>query len=74
MIYFIRKLSACLPEHFTGTRTMETVRKSLDGKLCIMVFEEDDVPDEWEDGSNVDEMISFINSEDNKGVWWSDDM
>lgn len=72
MIYFIRPFSALGDEHFQLPRTRDTVRRSLDGMLCIVAFDPGTEPDGWADGMDADTMRILLESEDQVDIWWSD--
>lgn len=73
MIYYIRTYAECLPEHFQPPRTPDTVRRSLDGTLCILAFDDGTAPHGWADGMTLTALLHVINAAESSGIWNSPD-
>lgn len=73
-IYFIRVFADVDDAHFQVPRSRETVRRSLDGDLCLLVFEPQDVPVGWTDGVDTETMRETLNAPDALGVWYIEDI
>lgn len=74
MIYFIRTFSGLLLEHFQSPRRPDTVRRSLDGNLCILAFDEGTSPAGRSDGMSQEEIQLRLGSAESEGVWWTFDV
>lgn len=71
LIYFIRAVDTLSPEDVAAPRTLDTLRRSLDGELCIVAYDEDQVPTGWVDGMSAEQCMATIGAPDAQGVWWS---
>jgi hypothetical protein len=70
-MYFIRPLADVPDALFVPPRSRESVRRSMNGELCVLAFAPDDVPDGWVDGRTVDEMREHLALPEHAGVWYS---
>jgi hypothetical protein len=70
-VYFIRTLADVPDALFAPPRSRDTVRRSMNGELCVLAFAENEVPDGWVDGRTVDEMREHLALPEHEGVWWS---
>lgn len=68
--YFIRPVKDVLPEHIQAPRRMETLRRSLDGQLCILVFDEGTEPIGWTDGMDDDSIKALLDAPSSDGIWY----
>lgn len=69
MLYFIRTYDEMEEEHFQAPRTPSSVRRSLDGTLCVLAFDEGTEPTGWTDGVNADAMKEYLRAPEHNGVW-----
>lgn len=74
LVYFIRSVEAIAPDEIAPPRGLATVRRSLDGKLCVLAFAPDDIPKGGNDGMPQDEMRAVLSGPDAKGVWWVEEV
>lgn len=74
MVYYIRPFEALSPEHFQQPRTPESVRRSLDGTLCVLAFDDGTQPDGWDDGMDETSFREHLNSPESEGVWYTNDI
>lgn len=70
MIYFIRPFDGLSPEHFQAPRTPESVRRSLDGTLCVLAFDDGTEPEVWEDGVSAEVIAAYLRAPEHSGVWY----
>lgn len=68
-VYFIRPTADVLRKDVAAPRTLDTLRRSLDGELCIVAFVNGNVPEGWEDGMTAEECMAIINAPDAMGIW-----
>lgn len=69
-VYFIRPTTILGDVDPPGARTPETVRRSLDGKLCVLVYPPGAVPDAWDDGMSADQVRALLQGPEGLGVWY----
>lgn len=70
-VYFIRATEELLKQHVAAPRTLDTIRRSLDGELCIVAYDEDQVPTGWVDGMSAEQCMEVVNAPDAMGTWWA---
>ncbi len=69
-VYFIRPTADVPRKDVAAPRSLETLRRSLDGELCIVAFAQGNEPEGWEDGMTAEECMATINAPDAVGTWW----
>lgn len=74
MSYFIRTYADLSDEHFQAPRTRDSVRRSIDGTLCVVAFDDGTEPEGWDDGMSTAQMAEHLGSAEFVGVWWSDEI
>ena len=69
-VYFIRYANLVGDARFAPPRRRDTVRRSLNGVLCVLAFPQANAPKEWKDGRTEEEMRAYLASPEAEGVWW----
>lgn len=70
MTYFIRPFAELLPEHFQEPRRPDTVRRSLDGVLCVVAFDKGTEPAGWDGGMEREQVSALLSAAESERVWW----
>jgi hypothetical protein len=70
-LYFIRYYNLIGDARFAPPRSRPTVRRSLNGVLCVLAFAPGNAPKEWKDGRTAAEMKAFLELPEHEGVWWT---
>ena len=70
MTFYIRPFEGLAQEHFQAPRTPDTVRRSIDGLLCIVAFTEGTEPDGWVDGMTEAQAREVVTGDEAKGTWY----
>lgn len=71
-LYYIREFDSLLPEHFQEPRTPNTVRRSIDGSICLLAFYEGTQPDGWHDGMDNEVVKDLLNAPEAFGIWYDE--
>lgn len=69
-VYFIRPTADVVKKDVAAPRTLDTLRRSLDGELCIVAFAQGKVPAGWAHGMTAEECMDIINAPEAMGTWW----
>lgn len=72
MIYFIRTFADLSPEHFQAPRRADSVRRSIDGTLCVVAFDPGTAPLGWHDGMSQEEINAVLASSESLGIWYTE--
>lgn len=73
LTYYIREFAALKPEHFQEPRRPETVRRSLDGLLCVVAFEPGTEPEGWNDGMEQNAINQLLTAPESESVWYANE-
>jgi hypothetical protein len=72
-IYFIRFFNMIGDARFAPPRRRDSVRRSLNGTLCVLAFPAGNAPSSWKDGRTADEIREYLALPEHVGIWYTNE-